>query len=203
MTMLLVMGVLFVIVMVVLFIAVKRDDKKEKEYHEKYITELVIEDKVFGDVKFEKDSNQNTLTCKCFPKSFGKYNPIIEIQGYDENSQELCFRSLEYIYGMSEEIIETFLEGFLEAYASSKEVTRDRLEQNMDIEGIVLSRCDEYFLEGTSLIKGEALEAPEGNWILCVCSNPNKNKLFKDYYGSFPALYMDCRTRKMCYVLEE
>lgn len=203
MTLLLGIGVIFVIGVIVLFIAVKRDDKKAKEYHVKHITELVIGDKVFGDVKFEKDSNQNTLTCKSFPKSFGKYNPTIEIQGYDENSQELCFRSLEYIYGMSEEIIETFLEGFLEAYASSKEVTRDKLEQNMDIEGIVLSRCDEYFLEETTFIKGDALEASEGNWILCVSSNPNKNKLFKDYYGSFPVLYMDCRTKKMCYVLEE
>lgn len=202
---LLILAIPFLIIVICLFIGVKRDEKKEKEYRNKYVTEVIINDKVFGEMKFEKDSNKNELSCKNFKVLFGQYNPTVHIQDYDENNNELYFRSLEYIYGKQQEIIETLFEGFLEAYSNSKEVTPDTLRENFAIEKITICKCDEYFLEGAYFIKdAEAFEIDAGEWVIAVCGNPNKNKLYGNYYSSkYPVAYMDCSTKQMYYVLEE
>lgn len=202
---LLILAIPFSIIVICLFIGVKRDEKKEKEYRNKYVTEVIINDKVFGEMKFEKDSNKNELTCKRLKVPFGQYNPTVQIQEYDESNNELYFRSLQCLYGRHQEIIETLFNGFLEAYSGSKEVTPDTLRENFAIENITICKCDEYFLEGAYFIKdAEAFEINWGEWVIAVCGNPNKNKLYGNYFSSkYPVAYMDCSTKQMYYVLEE
>lgn len=195
------------IVGIVLFILIKRDEKKQKEYCEKHVTEIVINDKFFGEVKCEKDNNLNSLSCKNLNRPFSKYNPKIVVEEYEERNNELYFRSLECVYSIQQEIATTMMDAFLEMYGSEKEVTRETLKQNFEIDGISIYKCmehfNEYFLAEGELVKGEVPEFQEGDWVLVVSSAPNKNKLFHDFYSFEPTLYMNCRTKIMCYVMEE
>lgn len=75
------MAVAAVIFATCIFINIKIYEKQEKEYRDEYIIEMVIEDKTFGEIKFEKDilEKENELTCKSFKIPFGRYNPRIKI----------------------------------------------------------------------------------------------------------------------------
>ncbi len=192
------------VIVVALSISVKRDEKKEKEYKDKYVEEVVINDKVFGEMKFQKDNNLNTLRCDDFKQTFGTYHLEIKIEDYDENEQELYFRSLECLYNRQEEIIETLFEGFVEAYSNSKEVTHDKLKENFAIKKIVIDKCDEYLLEEAEVIEeDEGFEFEPDDYIATVYCDPNQNKLFRDYYAKYPMAYLHCKSKKIIYVLEE
>lgn len=171
----------------------KIDEKKEREYRDNYITEKIIEDNIFGQMKFEKDSLKNRLICADFKISFGEYKPVIEIVDYEEKDKEIYFRSLEYLYSKHEEIAESLLEEFLDAYGnvskekSKEKITYEILKKNFGIERICMGKID--------------IDYPE-KLVIMVEGNPNKNKLFTNYYIN-PTAYMDCETREIYYSLED
>ena len=198
------------IIIVCIMISIKKDEKRRKEYHDNNVTERVIKDKTFGEIKAEFDALKNELTCTNFQKSFGKYNPIIKIKNYEEKNKEFYFRSLEYLYGKQEEIIKTFFEGFLSAYNHVKEITPALLEENFDIEEIFITEGSECAIEDHVGLEGavdssypkEYGEHDFEGLVAVVVSNPNKNKLLSNYY-MYPVAYMDCKTKRICYTIEE
>lgn len=197
----------FCIIVTALFIDYKKTEKKEKEYRDKHISEIIINDKVFGKIKFERDAHLNQLCCKNFNMPFGKYNPTIEIEDYDANNNELYFRSLEYLYSMQQEVSHTLFDVFWESYSTSKEVTKDKLDSTFDIKRIEICKCDEnfssYLLEEGELIKGDCPEFCPEDWIIIVSCEPDKNNVFHNYYALKPIAYMDCKTKNICYMLDE
>ena len=49
-------GLIFVVIMIVGWQVMRRQIKKERaEYRKKYISEYVLEDKIFGTIKFDRD----------------------------------------------------------------------------------------------------------------------------------------------------
>ena len=62
------------------------------------MSKLILEDKTFGEIKFEFDTLKNELTCKNFNIPFGEYNPTIKINDYKNDCQEFYLRSLEFLY---------------------------------------------------------------------------------------------------------
>lgn len=199
------MAVAAVIFVTCIIIVIKIDKKEEKEYCGQYIIEMVIKDKTFGEIKFEKDTLKNELTCKSFKIPFGKYNPRIQIYNYEEKDEEIYLRSLEHVYSKQEEIIENLLETVLEGYSNSKELTPDTLKENFDIDFISIEKYGDCFLE--DLLEGAIAENEEN--IVYWREEPKhlvaavEGKLnFKSYYR-FPIAYMDCKTKKICYILSE
>ena len=198
------------IIIVCLTISIKKDEKRKKEYRYKNVTESIIEDKTFGEIKVELDTLKNELTCTNLKKLFGKYNPIIRIENYEEKNREFCFRSLEYLYSKQEEIIKTFFEGFLSAYAHVKEITPASLEENFGIEEILITDSSKCAIEDHVVLSGavdstctkEYEEHDFEKFVAVVVSNPDKNKLFGGYY-MYPVAYMDCKTKQICYTVED
>ncbi len=180
------------IIIVALSISIKRDNKKEKAYRNQNISKVIIVDKTLGEIEFEKDTLKNTLTCMKFKMLFGNYDPVICIENYREEENELYFRSLEHLYSKQEEIIYNLKKNFREAFPESAEVT----PENFKIDHIEIQRYRDCYIE-------DAVCVNRDDMVVVVVGNPNKNTKLTGFYGSFPVAYMDCNTKKICYTMEE
>ncbi len=105
-------------------ITFRRDEKKrkqrEKEYREKYISDLIIEDKTYGRMNFELDSFEERIELiEINLPEFG--NDTIDefiIYEYHESKKDIYFRSLDYIYENSQKILEGLCEMAKDVYDS-------------------------------------------------------------------------------------
>ena len=202
-----ILGVIAVVFWGCIAISAKRDEKKKKEYREQNVSEVLIQDKFFGEVACEYDKEMNQLTFTNLSIPFGKYNPRIYIEDYEEDKREFYFRKLEYVYQLQQEIIEKMIAGFLETYTNCEELTRERLEETFSIETISLEKCNEFhseylFAEDT-FIEGDHFECEVGDWLLIVESEVDKKKIFRNNYAVDPVVYLKCETNEMCYMLAE
>ncbi|MCI8408090.1 MAG: hypothetical protein HFJ09_02305 [Lachnospiraceae bacterium] len=189
---------------IAIIISIKKDEMAKEKYAKKYISEIVISDKRFGEFIFEKDSRKNELTCENFKVPFGEHNPIVRIIDYDENYNSFYLESLNEIYNMQEKIIETFFKIYIEVYSYPNEV---EIQEKLDIKNIVICKRGELlfgdlcipFLEDYYEGEPEDWYINEGNskdWIIYV----------EGFFGisyEVPNAYMICKTKKMCYTLEE
>ena len=124
------------------------------------------------------------------------------LTGSEEAGVEII---IKYVYRKQEEIIENLFKGFLESYANSNEVTPDTFKENFAIDYINIEKRGEYFLEDVLMMDDTDCDFMDGNsedLVVVVVGNPNKNKRFHNYY-QIPIAYMDCKTKKMCYTLED
>lgn len=101
------------IIIIFLAISIKKDGKKEKDYHNKYITEKIMENKFFGKIKIIEDFSKKILVIKNIQISFGKDKPEVKIQNYIKENNNIYFNSLEHIYIEQEEIIKKLIAVFL------------------------------------------------------------------------------------------
>ena len=188
------------IIIIALSISIKRDKKKEKAYRDQYVSKVILADKTFGEIEFEKDILHNTLTCMKFKMLFGDYDPVICIESYREEDMELYFRSLEHLYSKQDEIISNLKKNFREAYPESAEVT----PENLKIDRITIQRYGDCCIEDADWVDGEDfLDKNPDDMVIVVVGDPNKNTKLTGSYGSFPVVYMDCSTRKTCYTMED
>lgn len=98
--------------------------KKERQYKEKYITEVIIEDEFFERIVFENDRLKDKLhaTEKNFPPFGAKALEELYIEGYTENDREKIFRALRGIYEHKDEILSQLYDEVLEAAEGYEEV---------------------------------------------------------------------------------
>lgn len=112
----------WVITITVCEITFRHDEKKrrqrEKEYREKYISDLIIENKTYGKMHFEKDSFKDCIELvEINLPDFGK-NKIdsFKIYSYDENKKDIYFRSLDYLYSNAQKIFDELCDMVKERY---------------------------------------------------------------------------------------
>lgn len=162
-------GIIFVIIYIaVSFFVVdflcKLDDKKiarrKKEYREKYISDVELEDEKYGKMIFEKDSNNETMELKDVNLPvFG--NHIIEdfiindCDYYNENMKNLIFRNLDEIYNNSEKILNGLYDEIKDIY--DDEDIRDSDGHLMSIdyikEKLILDYINIYLSEDNCIIE--------------------------------------------------
>lgn len=185
-----------------LHISIKRDEKRQKEYQERCLSEITIEDEVFGALKFTKDSKNNEVVCRNPGISFGKSHPAFRITGYEEENKALYFRSLEYVCSIEAEILETFSQILLEGYPDLAQVDAGVLQSALTVEYIDMEKCGEYMLEDQNIWAGDdSFGVNPEDWVVIVEGIQDKDKLPNGYRAS-PAAYINCRTKQICYVLE-
>lgn len=93
------------------------EQKKERLYKKKYITEVIIEDEFFGRIVFENDSLKGRLHAAeiNFPPFGAKALEEFYIEGYTENDREKIFHALRGIYEHKDEILSQLYDEVLEA----------------------------------------------------------------------------------------
>ncbi len=170
--------------------SIKKEERRKEKYREKYISQVVLEDKVFGSLLFERDSAEDTLTCSEKKIPFGNYFPVLELDG-PASEQETFFRNLEYLCGRHEEITESLWEVLLEDLS----VSREEALKKYYISKIHMQKYNEY-LAGEDPLDG----MPE-DWIISV-ETASDMEGYKSY-TFLPAAYLNCRTREITYVLVE
>lgn len=174
-------------VAVVAFISIKRDDKKKKDYADKNMTEKVIEDSFFGQMKFSYDSRKNELTYEDFEPAFCGNKPTVKIHNYSEQDEKLCFRSLEYLYGRQAEILSGMINEFCESYG---DITEDEAKENISIEWIIFEKLDDYYKEKIC-DSDELFITVEGKY------------MGGSEYYQLPCAFMNCATKEIFYSVEE
>ena len=167
--------------------SIKKDERRKEEYREKYISQVILEDRVFGSMLFERDSAKDTLTCREKKIPFGNDFPVLQLDG-PASEQETFFRNLEYVCEKHEEILENLLELVQESFSVSRE---DALKKYY-ISLIHMQKYNEY------LAGEDPLEGMPGDWILSVETDSDM-----EGYQFLPAAYLICRTRDITYVLLE
>ena len=187
-------GILFTALVFLLFIMMLGFEIYAKKYRSQYISEMIIQDKTFGKIKFEKDSKRNHLDCKNFPKSFGAYQPSLAIDIYDETMNDFYFRNLECLYDRQEEILHSLLKTIWEGEEDADTSVQEELEVDISI-----TKCGEYFLAGANVLIGlsdkECVFRPE-DWVICVQVSCPSSEVTAE-------ADMNCRTKAVCYTLEE
>lgn len=122
------------IIFIILYLAVsffvadflcKLDDKKiakrKKEYREKYISDVELEDKKYGKMIFEKDSNTEKMELKdvnlpSFSNHIIKDFIINNCYCFNENMKNLIFRNLDEVYNNSEKILDSLYNEIKDIY---------------------------------------------------------------------------------------
>lgn len=115
--------------------------RTEREYREKYITNVEIENERFGKLTFDKDSNKNTLriaygSALCIP--FGKYDQVEIDIDVDENIINKAFEGLAYVYDNQEKILRDF-------YNYIKEICDEWNESDSNGNPIDIKYAEKYF----------------------------------------------------------
>lgn len=75
----------------------KRKEQELKEYREKYVTGFVVEDKNFGNLVFEKDSNKNLfrfIRGDIMQMPFGKYD-YCDVDMEIDGNEDMLYRALD------------------------------------------------------------------------------------------------------------
>lgn len=206
---------IFIIAMIV---SMKKDGAAKEKYEKKYISEIVLSDEKFGEITslkdeefgkiiFEKDSRKNELTCENFKVPFGGYYPTVTIVNYDETCNSFYLENLKYIYHMQEKIIENFFKIYIEMYGESDQIKLNKIKEKFGVRNIVICKRGELLFEDLWIpflddyYEGEPEdwainEENSQDWIIYV------EGFFDDCYGT-PTAYMICKTKKMCYTLED
>ena len=139
----------WVITITVCEITLRHDEKKrrqrEKEYREKYISDLIIEDATYGKMHFEKDSFRNCveLVEMNLPKFRNDTIDELIINDYDENKKDIYFRGLDYLYSNAEKISDELCDMVKECYESEDiNVSVEDIKNQISISYIDISLND-------------------------------------------------------------
>lgn len=184
-------------ILICLTISCKKDARKEKKYHDKYITEEVITDKIFGEIKFKYDTAKMQLTGK-LGVLFGEYNPTIIISDFQKSDIEGHLRALEYLYSVQDVIIKNLLNQFLEIYSESTKSTKKASKEDFNIRNIRIEKRGERFLESVIEFEGEYFAADDNPNELVIIVEPETSR-----NCGFLVAYMDFESKKICYALFE
>lgn len=143
-----------VIVFLVDIIGNKNRNKKEREYREKNISNVIITDDFFGVMVFECDSELKTLDSKdVHLPPFGADSPdTLEIYEYSEDLRDTIFGNLHEVYNHADELLERVYPEFLETCNRYKEVdergkpyTLESLRRSVCAYIIVIMKGGTYF----------------------------------------------------------
>ncbi|MDE5946063.1 MAG: hypothetical protein K2G63_01960 [Oscillospiraceae bacterium] len=162
-------GIIFIILYLVVsfFVAdflCKLDDKKiakrKREYREKYISDIELEDEKYGKMIFEKDSNTETMELKDVNlPSFGNHiikNFVInDCDCCNENMKNLIFRNLDEVYNNSEKILEDLHNEIKDIYDDEDIRDSDGNLMSMDYikEKLILDYINVYLSEDSCIIE--------------------------------------------------
>lgn len=89
-------------------ISTKRKQKKDKEYNEKYVTLVELEDDLLGKMKFSCDSNTKQLqSIELRLPPFGAAAPeTLDIIDIAEEKRERCVKAVRAVYAHKDEILD-------------------------------------------------------------------------------------------------
>lgn len=197
----LIIVVLITVVIILLVLSIKKDEKRKREYDEKYKTSLIFKDSFFGETTFIKDSKKNELISKDFSMPFGNHETEIRITDYDENNHEFYFRDLEYLFRRADEILDRMQSGFIEWYADSQKVTVNELKENFVIDSISIEKYEEYFFFDMLFVdEDKDFDVNPGDLVMVIAGNlDNENMSLPQQ----PTIYINCKTKKLCYAMAE
>jgi hypothetical protein len=137
----LIFGGVWVLLTILTFLRSAKEDKAKKESK----IDVFLEDPYFGEMTFTLDDNDGShdLNEGKTKVMFGKYNPELHIDNYDESKKELYFRGLEYVYSIQDEIIKSFYEDakglcddWGEHFENGDPLTKDYIEEEFRIPDI-------------------------------------------------------------------
>ncbi|MDR0964179.1 MAG: hypothetical protein LBM60_06160, partial [Clostridium sp.] len=112
---------------------------------EKSKVKISLEDPYFGKMTFTLDDNdgRHDLIDGKTEVMFGRYNPDLGIDNYEESKKELYFRSLEYVYSIQNEIITYFYEDtkslcdeWEKHFENGDPITKEYIEEEFEITSI-------------------------------------------------------------------
>lgn len=148
----------FALVTAVIFIVpcvtVKMQHKKEREYCEKNISNIILSDDFFGVMVFELDSELKTLDSKDVNlPPFGADPPgTLEIYGYSEDLRSTIFGNLRELYNHADELLERVYPEFLKTCNDYEEVdergkpyTLDSLRRSVYADRITITNGGTFF----------------------------------------------------------
>lgn len=148
----------FTLVTAVIFIVpsvtAKMQGKKEREYREKNISNIIITDDFFGVMVFEYDSELKTLDSKDVkPPPFGADSPkTLEIYEYSEDLRDTVFGNLRELYNHADDLLERIYPEFLETCNDYEEVdergnpyTLESLRKSLYADAITVMNGGTYF----------------------------------------------------------
>ncbi|MDE7399713.1 MAG: hypothetical protein K2N06_09325 [Oscillospiraceae bacterium] len=148
----------FALVTAVIFIVpsvtAKKQRKKEREYREKNISNIILSDDFFGVMVFEHDSELKTLDSKDIKlPPFGADSPeILEIYEYSEDLRSTIFGNLRELYNHADELLEQIYPEFLETCNDYEEVdergnpyTLESLRKSVYVNAITVMNNGTYF----------------------------------------------------------
>lgn len=153
-------------------VTAKKQRKKEREYCEENISDIILSDDFFGVMVFELDSELKTLDSKDVNlPPFGAYSPgTLEIYEYSENLRSTIFGNLRGLYNHANELLERVYPEFLETCNDYEEVdergkpyTLDSLRKSVYADRITVTNggtCFElYFSTGYVRFGGHGFAA--------------------------------------------
>lgn len=132
----------------------KNQYKKEREYREKSISDVIITDDFFGAMVFEYDSELKTLDSKnVHLPLFGADSPeTLEIYEYSEDLRDTIFGNLRELYNHADEILERVYPEFLETCREYEEIdergkpyTLESLRKSVCADMIIIMNGGTYF----------------------------------------------------------
>lgn len=151
-------GIGWILFAVVVFVVDKVGNqnryKKEREYREKNISDVIITDDFLGAMVFEYDSELKTLDSKDIHlPPLGADSPeTLEIYEYSEDMRETIFGNLRELYNHVDEILEHVYPEFLETCNKYKEVdergkpyTLESLRKSVRADMIIIMNGGTYF----------------------------------------------------------
>lgn len=176
----------------------KRKEQELKEYREKYVTEFIVEDKNFGHLVFEKDSNKNLfrfIRGEIMQMPFGRYD-YHDVDMEIDGGEDMLYRALDdlakvysehekYINDLYDETVDTCYD-WDERDSKGNPIDRAYVEKYFSLEAVSLTT---YKDEVTVSLCGSLLNDDErgmellGYHVVEADINCTKNEVRYDLVG--------------------
>lgn len=176
----------------------KRKEQELKEYREKYVTEFIVEDKNFGHLVFEKDSNKNLfrfIRGDIMQMPFGRYD-YHDVDMEIDGGEDMLYRALDdlakvysehekYINDLYDETADTCYD-WDECDSKGNPIDRAYVEKYFSLEAVSLTTYEDEVtvsLCGTLLNNDERGTELLGCHVVVADINCTKNEVSYNLVG--------------------
>lgn len=124
-------------------ITTAKSEKKRREYEEKYVSEVELEDEFLGKMKFSYDRNTDEMrSLEIHLPPFGADRPdTLYILDYKDENKERIFKALRDVYAHKDEILDIVCPELLETASEYEETDENGGEYTPETMRAVMYAC--------------------------------------------------------------